>query len=86
MQEFKVTALVTFTVYDEDEYKAIRQAELGMNKWVLGEDAQYFDAEYPEVPRPEFISGQFKVVDSDNKLVFDKLPKEEEEPKDKSAE
>ena len=83
MQEFKVTALVTFTVYDEDQYKAIRQAELGMNKWVLGENAEYFDAEYPEVPRPEFVSGKFKVVDSDNQVVVDNLPEEEE---DKPAE
>jgi hypothetical protein len=86
MQEFKVTALVTFTVYDEDQYKAIRQAELGMNKWVLGDDPQYFDTEYPEVSRPEFISGEYKVVDSDGKLVYDNLPEEEDKPKDKSAE
>lgn len=86
MQEFKVTALVTFTVYDEDQNKAIRQAEMGMNKWVLGEDGDYFDAEYPEVARPHFISHEFKIVDSDGKLVVDNLKEDDQPEENKTAE
>lgn len=86
---YTVTVQLSFDIYDETPEGAIRQANYGVQHFVLGnEDASVnFIAEYPEAPRPQYIPGDFEVIDEEGTVVFkntlrDEIPAEKtEEPK-----
>jgi hypothetical protein len=69
---YTVTVQLEFEIYDETPEGAIRQANYGVQHFVLGneEASANFLAEYPEAPRPRYIPGDFEVIDDEGNVVF----------------
>lgn len=79
MEKFTVVAQVRFEIYDEDEFKATRQARYNILSLVGDPNANPYKEEYPNLEPPFVYADDFRILNEEGKVVLDQLIPDEED-------